>query len=111
MEQRYVGNNKLLHYTVLSIFAMVIIGAFASHTLYHQFFHNAAHTEAEPTIQACPWPAPHTVHMSIGDKKFSPSAIVAKRCDELVITSTDSALHDPAFGPHEHHLAYPSFVE
>lgn len=112
MDKRYVLGNPIIHYSVLFFFGAIIIAAFASHTLFHVFFANAAnHTHGTAIIQPCPTTPPHVVRVDIAKNKFVPSTIVARRCDQLIITNLDNVAREPALGPHEHHIAYPGLTE
>jgi hypothetical protein len=86
------------------------LGVVAVSTLLVEGAH-AAHSHAAAISSAPCATVGHTVTMTFVGGRFTPMALSAKRCDKLVLENRSGTLVELAFGPHEHHLAYPGLSE
>src|SRR6266536_1180515 len=93
---------KIRRSTIILVY-VIVIGLLVAHGIWH-----IHHYFGQATAACSRTGAVH--QLTVSEQNMSPSRIVAKRCDKLVITATDATNHELAFGPHARHEPYPDFV-
>jgi hypothetical protein len=93
-----------IYITMLS--ATVIATFYSSIVMAEQHSHHMA-TSSSPTCSS----TGASVKVTLSDAGFSSKSITTHHCDVLEVRNTSSKTADLALGHHDHHLAYPGFIE
>lgn len=86
---------------------VVVYGAIIGYVVFHVNHHTGAiKLAAQPCLTAG-----QSIQIKVHDGKFIPDPVNVKRCDIVTITNSTNLYFEPAFGPHNQHIIYPTFRE